>query len=495
MTRSFPALFGARGKRRHVQGPSNHSTPVKEIEVTFYLLPNIVERTPKGSEEVFHLQAGLGRRSTLIPENYTHDEVCSTLKDLYPKLESVSGGWLIYKGAGGWGSRKLYMVTPGDSGYTGLMLKTASIGGKGVLYIAPIQEELDTQPLPPDSRSFSSMPKAMCHSCHTSYPLQILALHVETCKPSDTYPQEPTEEDVFFVSSKTELQTVCPICGHNFPPNDLEAHASECGESKADFIPSTSKQKMSISSLDDVLQAISTAVNNEEEFPLTVSRSHVVERGLAQWKRQKKALPTSRLKIRFIGEAGLDTGALRKEFLTEMVAGIEQKLFEGDQTGKCPKYSLLDLDQAKFRSAGEIWAASLAQSGPPCCLKLWCYRYLCDGEIQIQHISKEDVSDAEYISLLSQVESATEATMTELIEDILSCGYNGPVNVEKREEILQYNCFFTMLILVKDVNIHVLIFYISLHIDIIFSSFYILVLLFFMPYFGCCPYSPSYVKV
>lgn len=82
------------------------------------------------------------------------------------------------------------MVSPEDSGYTGLMLKTASIGGKGVLYIAPIQEELDTQPLPPDSRSFSSMPKATCHSCHTSYPLQILALHVETCKPSDTYPQE-----------------------------------------------------------------------------------------------------------------------------------------------------------------------------------------------------------------------------------------------------------------------------------------------------------------
>lgn len=144
---------------------------------------------------------------------------------------------------------------------------------------------------------------------------------------------------------------------------------------------------------------------------------------------------------------------------------------------------------------------------------------MCDGEIQIQHISKEDVSDAEYTSLLSQVrglkgfsavkhiiqcfflcvclfkvESATEATMTELIEDILSCGYNGPVNVEKREEILRYNCFFTMLILVKDVNIHVLLFYISLHIDIIFS-FYILVLLFFMPYFGCCPFSPSYVKV
>lgn len=61
---------------------------------------------------------------------------------------------------------------------------------------------------------------------------------------------------------------------------------------------------------------------------------------------------------------------------------------------------------------------------------------------------------------LFKIESATEATMTELIEDVLSCGYNGPVNVEKREEIVRYNCFFTILILVKDVSIHVLIFYI-----------------------------------
>ena len=86
---------------------------------------------------------------------------------------------------GGWGSRKLHMVSPGDRGYTGLMLKTASTGGKGALYVAPLQEELDTKPLPPDSKSFSNMPTAVCQSCHTSYPLQILALHLETCEPSD----------------------------------------------------------------------------------------------------------------------------------------------------------------------------------------------------------------------------------------------------------------------------------------------------------------------
>lgn len=69
-------------------------------------------------------------------------------------------------------------------------------------------------------------------------------------------------------------------------------------------------------SLDEILQAISTAVNTEEEFRITVSRSNMVERGLAQWKRQKKALPTNQLRVTFIGEAGIDTGALRKEFLT-----------------------------------------------------------------------------------------------------------------------------------------------------------------------------------
>uniref|UniRef100_A0A668TTC2 HECT domain-containing protein n=1 Tax=Oreochromis aureus TaxID=47969 RepID=A0A668TTC2_OREAU len=328
------------------------------------------QSTPKGSEEFVHLQAGLGRRSTLIPDNYSHDEVCSRLKDLYPKLESVSGGWLIYKGAGGWGSRKLNMVSPEDSEYTGSLLKNASAGGKTVLYIPPIQEELHTQPVPPDSSSFSNMPKAMCHSCQTSYPLQLLALHVETCQPSDTNAQE-----------------VCTT----FPQNEVEAHAS-------DFQYHVSNCQFFSISLDEILQAITTAVNTEEEFCITVSRSNMVERGLAQWKRQKKALPTNQLRVTFIGEAGIDTGALWKEFLTEMVAGLEQRLFEGDQTGK-----LIDVIYlfSSHSSAGEIWAVSLTQ---------------------------EDVCD---------VDSATEDKMTELTDEILICGYHGPVNVEKKEEIVR----------------------------------------------------------
>lgn len=38
-----------------------------------------------------------------------------------------------------------------------------------------------------------------------------------------------------------------------------------------------------------------------------------------------------------------------------------------------------------------------------------------------------------FLLLFLKVESATEATMTKMTEDILNCGYNGPVNVEKEE--------------------------------------------------------------
>ncbi len=46
----------------------------------------------------------------------------------------------------------------------------------------------------------------------------------------------------------------------------------------------------------------------------------MLERGLLQWQRQKKIISLNKLKVTFIGEAGVDTGALSKEFLTGMIA-------------------------------------------------------------------------------------------------------------------------------------------------------------------------------
>ncbi len=84
------------------------------------------------------------------------------------------------KGGSGW--RKLTVIPPEAEGYSVKALQAVSAGGKATFYIVPLQETLDTSPLPPDSHQFSKMPKKTCHQCNEVMPLQMLAVHVKTCK-------------------------------------------------------------------------------------------------------------------------------------------------------------------------------------------------------------------------------------------------------------------------------------------------------------------------
>lgn len=69
-------------------------------------------------------------------------------------------------------------------------------------------------------------------------------------------------------------------------------------------------------SVDDVLDAICRRVDVEKRFNIQISRTNILERGLLQWQCQQRNSPTATLNVTFFGEAGVDTGALRKEFLT-----------------------------------------------------------------------------------------------------------------------------------------------------------------------------------
>ncbi|XP_056096362.1 uncharacterized protein LOC130075647 [Rhinichthys klamathensis goyatoka] len=158
----------------------------------------------------------------------------------------------------------------------------------------------------------------------------------------------------------------------------------------------------------------------------------MVERGLKLWKRQKTGSPVNPLKIIFLGEPGVDTGALRKEFLSTMVAGIEKRLFEGDaKKGKTPKYSLNDLDNELFKVAGEIFAVSIAQGGPPPrFMQEWCYEYLVTGNIK-----RDGVYDTEISPLIKMIEDASD--LSNYTKDILDCGYTGLIDTDHKESILR----------------------------------------------------------
>ncbi|MEQ2296771.1 hypothetical protein AMECASPLE_027929 [Ameca splendens] len=95
-------------------------------------------------------------------------------------MKDLEGGWLIHKAMGGLGQRKLSVITPEEMGYTGSSL-VKTWGGRGCLYIMPIQQVLDTTTLHFTAKEFQAMPRARCSSCHEHIPLQLLSVHVQTC--------------------------------------------------------------------------------------------------------------------------------------------------------------------------------------------------------------------------------------------------------------------------------------------------------------------------
>ncbi|XP_026083507.1 uncharacterized protein LOC113059315 isoform X1 [Carassius auratus] len=451
MARSFPGFFRkeARGKKRFA--PYTPTQPGKSFLVNFFLLENQREKTPNGEEELQLVLAGLGKRSLTLNENITHSEFSDLLLSTYPRLANICGGWLLHKSTGGGGQRRLAVIPPDLNGYTGQQLKAVSGNGKYTMYIAPLQEELDTIPLPPEAKEFEKMPKAQCTTCKKMVPLQILPGHIKECKKQlvdlcDSAEEESCKEEdedecsaaLCYEKSKT---AECPVCGNAFHPEIIEFHAASCGLRTSDDDGHESSDPIStFQSSEDILNWIGSQVDETNTFSICVSRTDLYNRGMQQWQRQKKTSPKCRLKVTFFAEAGIDNGALTKEFLTEMLVEIEKRLFvEGpDKKGKNPVYCLNSLDCNYFRTAGEVMAASLAQGGPcPNFLREWCFSYLCSGDSDSIQVSASDVTDLELSQLIVKINTANDDNISDLIGDIVTCGYTGIVSVDKRDSIIR----------------------------------------------------------
>ncbi|XP_061570618.1 uncharacterized protein LOC133424185 [Cololabis saira] len=258
MARSFPGFFTKKsqiGKRKN-QGLNTCGTGSRKAWRPFsfyvYLLNINSEMTPTSPEEFELAQAGLGKRYLNLSKDVSHEEFFTLLKHEYPKMQEVTGGWLLYKATGGQGKRRLTTIPPDSDGYTGTLIRSVTGTGKSTLYIVPLQHTFDPTPLPPDSIEFQSMPKAQCQTCKVNFPLQILALHVQECMESAAGDIDTCQHEVQIVSvtappvhcdteTPVEEKVPCPICFMNFTPQFLEFHASACGERKEDLeMPETS---------------------------------------------------------------------------------------------------------------------------------------------------------------------------------------------------------------------------------------------------------------
>ncbi|XP_075888901.1 uncharacterized protein LOC142892574 [Nelusetta ayraudi] len=451
--RSFPGFFQkqARGKRRFAPFWKNESG--KSFLVNFFLLNKHYEKTPKGEEELPLILAGLGKRSLSISEDITHSVLSDLLFSAYPRLANICGGWMLHKSTGGGGRRSLVVIPPDLHGYSGQQLKAVSGNGKYTLYISPLQEELDTIPLPPEAKEFENMPKAQCTTCKKMVPLQILPAHIKECKvelldlssstDEESCSKEHADTFQYSICSKAGKTAECPVCNNAFQDDIIEIHAATCGLRPTESGSHESSGSVPVStfqSTEEILDWIASQVHEEDRFSICVSRTDLFSRGMQQWQRQKKTSPKCRLKVTFFGEAGINTGALSREFLTEMLAEIENRPFVGgpDKKGKNPLYCLNSLDSRFFRSAGEVMAASLAQGGPcPNFMREWCFRYLCSGDADSILVSASDVTDLELSLLVERINSATNDNISDLVDDIVTCGYTGFVSTEKRDSMIR----------------------------------------------------------
>ena len=188
------------------------------------------------------------------------------------------------------------------------------------------------------------------------------------------------------------------------------------------------------STIDDqagILKVLEEKVIREKEsLFLVVRRGAPLERVLNLWRREsRKISPEHELRIKFLGEQGIDSGALTKEFLTLTIADIGKKFFPNGS----PVHSTNDVQNGNFKTCGEIAATSLAQGGPPPCFLAECvYNTLVlESDIDFTSVSPEQHLTSTEQVLLHHIQSNVMDHQDTIIEH----GYTGVIDKEHLHSI------------------------------------------------------------
>ena len=154
----------------------------------------------------------------------------------------------------------------------------------------------------------------------------------------------------------------------------------------------------SLSSVSELIDILTARIDDNDQFFFVIRRGATLKLRLTNWDRQsKKKSPIMKLMVHFAGEEGIDTGAIHKEFLSNIISDILREMFP-----IAPIDSMLNVHNDWFRICGEIVVVSLVNGGPPpWFLDESVYRMLVDlqsVDIQNVNISKHlTSSEIEFI--------------------------------------------------------------------------------------------------
>lgn len=134
--------------------------------------------------------------------------------------------------------------------------------------------------------------------------------------------------------------------------------------------------------------------------------------------------------VRFIGESGIDSSALSKEFLTDVIIKIGENMFPGG----APRDSTIDIQNSIFFSCGQIMAVSIVQGGPPPnFLHKSVYDLLCNDPLDMKELNVDkNFVQADQI-MFDQIKQDPEGLSSIIIDH----GYSGLINKQHIDEILE----------------------------------------------------------
>ena len=185
---------------------------------------------------------------------------------------------------------------------------------------------------------------------------------------------------------------------------------------------------MNFKTIENVYCFLKSQVAEDKFFFMTLRRSAPLSRVLRMWQRQSKLVPLgSKLMIKYIGEYGIDQGALTREFFSDTVKQIGKEMFPNGS----PILSTSHIQNGYFRTCAEILAVSLAQGGPPPQF-LDSAAYSClHRPVDLLNLNDTHLTKHE-LRLINEVRKDVESYE----EMILEHNYTGPINKDHIEQII-----------------------------------------------------------
>jgi hypothetical protein len=165
---------------------------------------------------------------------------------------------------------------------------------------------------------------------------------------------------------------------------------------------------------------------DEDDGPflnVVVRRRHILNDALRNLRCQGEKKLLLPIRIRFVGESGVDAGGLRREFASLLQDAFSQcSMLDGPSGRKSFSHDSALLGSGEYRLAGRLFALTVLQGGSgPKCFCLPVAKYICQGKAAAASV--DDIPSVECRQALEKVNKllSTSSHAFSKLSDVSFC--------------------------------------------------------------------------